>query len=97
MWYCNRARRYFTPWLEKRKALIRRPKFWKALLEGAKMVTRFRASSRDAARPVFRRPRVRVLNWVGTRLKREREEGGGRRMESMPWIRPFEAVCCRHR
>ena len=77
MWYCNRARRYFTPWLEKRKALILRPRFWKALLEGAKMVMRFWASSSDAVRPVFRRPRVRVLNWVGTRLKMEREEEDG--------------------
>lgn len=69
-----------------------KPRCSKALLEGAKMVTRLSASSRVAARPVFRRPSVKVLNWVGTMVKRERAGGGGRRMESMPWIRPFEAV-----
>lgn len=57
-------------------------------------MTRLSASSRVAARPVFRRPRAKVLNWVGTMVKRERAGGGGRRMESIPWIRPFEAVCC---
>lgn len=80
------------PWCEKRKALICRPRCSKALLEGAKMVTRLSASSRMAARPVFRRPSVKVLNWVGTMVKRERAGGGGRRMESMPCIRPFEAA-----
>lgn len=80
------------PWWEKRKALMCKPRCSKALLEGAKMVTRLSASSRVAARPVFRRPSVKVLNWVGTMVKRERAGGGGRRMESMPWIRPFEAV-----
>lgn len=58
------------------------------------MVTRLLASSRTGARPVFKSPSVKVLNCVGTMLKRASEAGGGRRMESMPWIRPLEAPYC---
>jgi hypothetical protein len=38
MWYCSRARRYFSPQGENRNALILKPRCRKAELEGAKMV-----------------------------------------------------------
>jgi hypothetical protein len=76
---------------EKRKALIFRPSFWKAELEGAKMVPPWWACGPVrtvvvslVARPEVRMPRAKVLNCVGTISRSVQACGGGRRTESMP-------------
>lgn len=46
---------------------------------------------RCSSRPVFWRARSRVENSVGRMFRRQRAGGGGRRIESRPWIRPFDA------
>jgi hypothetical protein len=91
MWYFNKALRYFSPYFEKRNAFILGPSFLNAKLEGAKSVPPSWADSAMASeRPVFSRPRARVLNSPGRSSMILRAGGGGRRMESMPWITPLE-------
>lgn len=46
---------------------------------------------RVCRRLVFERPSMKVLNCVGRRLRRLAVLGGGRIIESMPWIIPFVA------
>jgi hypothetical protein len=54
-------------------------------------------------RPVFSRPSCRVENSVGRRERIVRASGGGRMMESTPWITPldpnyvFVSICERER
>jgi hypothetical protein len=94
-WYFKRAFRYFSPYLLKRKALIRGPSFLNAKFEGAKMVPPSWGEDVMASkRPVFSRPSWRVLNSVGRKEMILRASGGGRMMESTPWITPLDPNCC---
>jgi hypothetical protein len=54
MWYCSRARRYFSPGGENRNALILKPRCLKAELEGAKMVPPWWWGVLDSLRAVAR-------------------------------------------
>jgi hypothetical protein len=61
-----------------------------AKFEGAKRVPpSWWDSAMALKRPVFSRPRLRVLNSPGRSSIILRAGGGGRRMESTPWITPL--------